>query len=267
MRNQRLIIAYLFVPFICLSCKIKDTRRCDLDVWYLSWRIVESYWSKDSYLAASQFDSLIVVIPVEDINNPFLSFGITSKLASKKLDGIHDILHNIDSIKYQELCPILKNYNFESDLCNRSLKADSCCDSKSQFSTDREIAFMFVQDQYVRGNTISEYIREFKIDEEKINKNPIMADAENRNALRKWIAKNGFPSKQNVREDLLEGVFFVIQHSDQDTVWQRSQLENIRIGSQNGDFTKKNYAYLYDRIMVNSGKNQLYGRANASKYC
>ena len=54
-------------------------------------------------------------------------------------------------------------------------------------------------------------------------------------------------------------MFFIIQHSDGDKQWQKSQLPNIERAVENGDLDGQKYAYLYDRIKINSGEKQLYG--------
>ncbi len=49
-------------------------------------------------------------------------------------------------------------------------------------------------------------------------------------------------------------MFFIIQHSDGDKEWQKSQLPNIERAVENGDLEGQKYAYLYDRIKINSGE-------------
>jgi hypothetical protein len=55
------------------------------------------------------------------------------------------------------------------------------------------------------------------------------------------------------------GVFLMLQHSDGDKEWQKSQLPNIEKAVKKGDLQGQSYAYLYDRIKINSGEKQLYG--------
>ena len=60
-------------------------------------------------------------------------------------------------------------------------------------------------------------------------------------------------------KDAMYGIFLMIQHSDADKEWQQSQLVNIEQAVKDGDMMGSNYAYLYDRIKVNSGQKQRYG--------
>jgi hypothetical protein len=57
----------------------------------------------------------------------------------------------------------------------------------------------------------------------------------------------------------MQGVFLMIQHSDGDKEWQKAQLINIEKAVKKGDMDGQSYAYLYDRIKINSGEKQLYG--------
>lgn len=57
----------------------------------------------------------------------------------------------------------------------------------------------------------------------------------------------------------MNGIFLMIQHSDGDEAWQKSQVVNIKAAVKNGDMDGQNFAYLYDRIKINSGEKQLYG--------
>jgi hypothetical protein len=53
--------------------------------------------------------------------------------------------------------------------------------------------------------------------------------------------------------------WLMVQHSDHDSVFQREALTLLtRLKDQN-ETSKRNYAYLYDRLAANEGRNQLYG--------
>ena len=84
-------------------------------------------------------------------------------------------------------------------------------------------------------------------------------DEKNRNRLKEIIAEFGFPGKKMVGKEAMQGIFLIIQHSDGDKEWQKSQLKNIEEAVKNGDMDGQSYAYLYDRIKLNGGEKQLYG--------
>jgi hypothetical protein len=54
-------------------------------------------------------------------------------------------------------------------------------------------------------------------------------------------------------------VFIIIQHSDNDIAFQRSQFKNIEDAVKKGDLEGQHFAMLYDRIKINAGQPQLYG--------
>lgn len=62
-----------------------------------------------------------------------------------------------------------------------------------------------------------------------------------------------------VGETGMSNIFFIIQHADGDKKWQRQQLPLIKKSVEKGDMDPQNYAYLYDRIKINTGEKQLYG--------
>ncbi len=86
-----------------------------------------------------------------------------------------------------------------------------------------------------------------------------MVDERNRNRLKEIFEEHGFPTKKLVGKEAMRGIFLMVQHSDGDKEWQKSQLVNIEKAVKNGDLDGQSYAYLYDRIKINNGEKQLYG--------
>jgi hypothetical protein len=87
----------------------------------------------------------------------------------------------------------------------------------------------------------------------------IIVDERNRNRLKEIFKEIGFPTRKLVGKEAMNGIFLIIQHADNDKEWQKSQLKNIKKAVEKGDIPGQSYAYLYDRIKVNSGEKQLYG--------
>ena len=77
----------------------------------------------------------------------------------------------------------------------------------------------------------------------------------NQDRLKEIIQEFGFSTRKLIGKDAMRGVFLLIQHAD----GQKEQLINIELGAKKADFSKVDYAYLYDRIQVNSGEAQRYG--------
>ena len=119
---------------------------------------------------------------------------------------------------------------------------------------------MYVDDQAVRGNLLSDIISKYNIDTTQItNENRFNVDANNRNRLKEIFGEFGFPNRKLIGKEAMYGIFLMIQHSGGDKDWQKSQLKNIKISVKNGDMDGQSYGYLYDRIKINSGEKQLYG--------
>lgn len=124
-----------------------------------------------------------------------------------------------------------------------------------------ELIKMYVNDQYVRSNLMTDILQKYNLSKDQviIDSNGINTDERNRERLKEIIAKYGFPTKKMVGKDAMNGVFFMIQHADGENAWQKSQLTNIKNAVKMGDLDSQSYAYLYDRIKINSGEKQLYG--------
>ena len=123
-----------------------------------------------------------------------------------------------------------------------------------------ELIRMYVDDQAARGNLMHDIISKYKIDSTEITQNGgVFVDERNRNRLKEIFKEYGFPTKKLVGKDAMQGIFLMIQHSDGDKEWQKSQLPNIEEAVKNGDMNGQSYAYLYDRIKINGGEKQLYG--------
>ncbi|MEQ8623853.1 MAG: hypothetical protein RJQ00_08585 [Vicingaceae bacterium] len=119
---------------------------------------------------------------------------------------------------------------------------------------------MYVNDQAARGNKMQQIIDSYKLDTAKITKTRAYAvDETNRTRLKEIIEAHGFPTKALVGRDAMNGIFLMIQHADQDKEWQKAQLKNIETAVKNGDIDAQSYAYLYDRIKINSSEKQVYG--------
>ena len=77
--------------------------------------------------------------------------------------------------------------------------------------------------------------------------------------VKKIFATNGYPTVKKVGTDASHHFFVLIQHSDSDPTFQSSMLPILKKLSKKGEISKKDYAYLYDRVQRNTGKKQLYG--------
>jgi len=118
----------------------------------------------------------------------------------------------------------------------------------------------YINSQEATGKSMKDFIAKYDLDSEKIKGISWgFVDEKNRTRLKEIFKENGFPNKELVGKDAMLGIFLMIQHSDSDKEWQKSQLKNIEQAVKNGDMDGQSYAYLFDRIKVNRGEKQLYG--------
>lgn len=220
-----LFILIIYVFFI--YCSTNSTKEVyDYEQWLLQWRLIENTINENYTLAVVQFDSLLA------FNKPLNPIFISAGLQAKAELG-----------KHEEVCKFLSNQNKQVLLtvCESiSLSNHKCCDQNN------------------RDNLMEDMINQYSLSESDI----IICggtDSVNQIKLKMIIEKYGFPTLDMVGKHAMAGVFYIIQHADRDTEWQKSQLVNIEAAVKNGDLNGDKYAYLYDRIKVNSGKKQLYG--------
>lgn len=69
----------------------------------------------------------------------------------------------------------------------------------------------------------------------------------------------GYPSISKYGKENSYNYWLLVQHCDNDIIFQEKVLNKMKKLVVKNDVNKKNYAYLYDRVMKNKGKKQLYG--------
>ena len=77
--------------------------------------------------------------------------------------------------------------------------------------------------------------------------------------IKEIFLKNGYPTDKIVGKETSTHFFVLIQHSDSDPKFQASMLPVLKKYSTTGNVSKKDYAFLYDRVQRNTGGQQLYG--------
>jgi tetratricopeptide (TPR) repeat protein len=87
----------------------------------------------------------------------------------------------------------------------------------------------------------------------------MILDKQNQEFLRKIIQRDGWPGKKMVGYHGSNSAFLIAQHSDMDTTFQRECLNHIRKAFYKHDVNSADYAYIIDRIRINSNRPQLFG--------
>lgn len=252
MKNKILIHVILgLISFT--SCEHgKSQKMTDVEIWQLGWRMIGSSMDENFELANIQFDTILK--NSKTIDSKYLITGLEVKKEIGKDEEIIEILSSQPIEMLQEICKKQVLSNFE--ICKK-YSVEIVENEKLQL----ELIKMYVNDQYVRSNLMTDILQKYNLSKDQviIDSNGINTDERNRERLKEIIAKYGFPTKKMVGKDAMNGVFFMIQHADGENAWQKSQLTNIKNAVKMGDLDSQSYAYLYDRIKINSGEKQLYG--------
>ena len=251
--KNKILIHVIFGLIIFTSCEHgKSQQMTDVEIWQLGWRMIGSSMDENFELANIQFDTILK--NSKTIDSKYLITGLEVKKEIGKDEEIIEILLSQPIEMLQEICKKQVLSNFE--ICKK-YSVEIVENEKLQL----ELIKMYVNDQYVRSNLMTDILQKYNLSKDQviIDSNGINTDERNRERLKEIIAKYGFPTKKMVGKDAMNGVFFMIQHADGENAWQKSQLTNIKNAVKMGDLDSQSYAYLYDRIKINSGEKQLYG--------
>jgi hypothetical protein len=85
------------------------------------------------------------------------------------------------------------------------------------------------------------------------------ADGENLPWLKGVVAEHGWPGTSLVGTDGERAAWLLAQHADADPAFQRQCLDLLSAAVEAGAATKRELAYLTDRVLLAEGKPQVYG--------
>ncbi|SDE27697.1 hypothetical protein SAMN05216464_10570 [Mucilaginibacter pineti] len=92
-----------------------------------------------------------------------------------------------------------------------------------------------------------------------IQKNWATADSINEIKAKAIIKKYGYPGYTLVGKDASQGFWAIIQHCDDDVLFQKLVLALMKKEVDRKNASKSNYALLTDRILVSTKQKQIYG--------
>lgn len=84
-------------------------------------------------------------------------------------------------------------------------------------------------------------------------------DADNCRWLRRVLDEVGWPGRTLVGEQAAIAVCHLAQHADRDPALQQRCLDLMRVASEAGDAPRDRVAHLTDRVLINAGKEQVFG--------
>ena len=97
------------------------------------------------------------------------------------------------------------------------------------------------------------------ISRETISRNISLTDSLNYFLLKGIIDKYGFPNYDIVGQEGSNNFWLLVQHQDRNPTFQDSVLVKMKIQVDANKASIRNYAYLVDRVKVNTGQKQVYG--------
>ncbi len=77
--------------------------------------------------------------------------------------------------------------------------------------------------------------------------------------LKQIFDKNGFVGFDLAGEEGSYNFWLMVQHSDHNPEFQSAVLEKMKIEVEKDNASSTNYAYLVDRVNINTGNDQVYG--------
>jgi hypothetical protein len=85
----------------------------------------------------------------------------------------------------------------------------------------------------------------------------------NSGLIRAIVTEYGWPGRSLVGKDGAHAAWLIVQHSDEDPAFQRRCLTLLEDAFHRGEADALEVAYLTDRVLVNEGKQQMYGTQGA----
>ena len=132
--------------------------------------------------------------------------------------------------------------------------------NKNNTSLYIELENMVIEDQKWRHlMTESKNSAKDSIPHDTINQHMILTDSLNYYKLRDIFAKYGYPNKDLVGDKGSGNFWLLVQHQDRRPAFQDSVLKAMKVEVDRDKASPSNYAYLVDRVCINSNKEQVYG--------
>lgn len=91
------------------------------------------------------------------------------------------------------------------------------------------------------------------------------ADAAHRAEVLRIHQKYGWPTISLVGKEASHNYWLLVQHQDEDPEVQRKILPDLERAANRGEASKSDFAYLFDRVQMHSGKPQHWGSQVACK--
>jgi hypothetical protein len=132
--------------------------------------------------------------------------------------------------------------------------------TKTTSVLQKQIAIMFKEDQKWRIESQNLYnSKKSEFDEATVNRKMKETDSLNMIQAKVILKKFGFPGYDLVGEGFSNNFWAIVQHCDGDLNFQQQALLLLGKQVKKKNASPRNYALLQDRVLISTGKKQLYG--------
>jgi len=253
MKNILLILILFYCQDNFLSAQLMKSFDNKKE-WQISWKVWEHGLEIKNYeTCAIYMDSLLKVTNTPD--KFILSTGLKCYGRLGEIEKAMLITEQLYGSGYISSC----DDSVFAELLNQT------CDRVEVIENPNlkaQLIDMLIVDQYYREfSTKNELVKlGYKTHHDSLlNYNMIGLDSLNQMKLKTIFNKHGYPTKAMVGKLALQGVHFILQHSDRDIAFQKKYLPQIKKMAENGEIIPEQYGFLLDRILINEGKSQIYG--------
>lgn len=128
--------------------------------------------------------------------------------------------------------------------------------SKDYIALKEKIELGLDEDQKIREEFMEKYQETGNID---LDLNQKMGEIDSINQIYafEFLDKYGYPTYTRDGKKVCEGVFYILQHSDQQNM--KRYIGELKAAAYQGEASLTHFALMQDRILMNDGKKQIYG--------
>ena len=243
--------------FILLSFPVFCFAQSDLQFKALAEKADSAYKAENYELCCQTYEQ---AFEIQDDN--FFSLYRSSKCfaLNKDFDKSFKYLNRAVDINWKYTCQWM-----EKDEKLRSLSQDSrwkelkekCKKLKSSLNTQLQYELLSMQkkDQEWRSSIPDPSDPTYKAHLIKLQD----IDEANTARMKEIVEEYGWPTFSLVGQVGGHAAWLLIQHADLDPVFQEKCLKLLEAAYKEGEASGNNFAYLYDRVMVNKGEKQKFG--------
>jgi hypothetical protein len=264
-----MIKQFLIIYFVCISIStFSQTFSKDFSKLV---KEAELLYKKKEYLKAGNLYSEAFSIS-NNLGSTMIRIDAACSWAlAGKIDSAFNNLNNINPIpKYSEYSRIINDTNlstlYKEARWNNLVKKLKNSMDESNKSYNRQLLYLLdslvFYDIKWRNYEIeynNNQLYNDTISLETIKKNIQLTDSLNYLQIKKIFLMFGYPNYDLVGEEGSLNFWFLVQHQDQYPDFQERVLQKMEVEANLKKASSVNYAYLVDRVKVNTNKKQVYG--------